>query len=131
MKTLLAVILGVSVLACVLFAAGPANQDAMHVSIIRLIATPKEFEGKIVRVEGFMHLQFEGNAIYFHKEDFERTLTKNGLWLDTSGAMRHELQKLNDRYVLIEGVFSSKGQGHMGLWSGEVSDITRVAPEDP
>jgi hypothetical protein len=129
MKALLSISLSVIVFACVLFAAGSPKQDAIHVSIIRLIASPKEFDGMIVRVEGFMHLQFEGDAIYLHKEDYDRTLTKNGLWLGATGAMRNEMLKMNDCYVLIEGEFSSGDHGHMGLWSGAILDVSRSARE--
>ena len=127
MKTPLAILLTVTVVVCALFAAGSPRQDAIDVSIIQLIASPKEYDGKIVRVVGFMHLQFEGNAIYLHKEDYDRSLHKNGLWLEATGAMRTDMLKMNDCFVVIEGEFSSKEQGHFAMWSGTIFDITRAS----
>jgi hypothetical protein len=32
-----------------------------------LIADPKRFDGQTVRVIGYLHLEFEGNAVYLSK----------------------------------------------------------------
>jgi len=34
------------------------------VSLIQFIAAPKEFDGKYVRVQGFVRIEHEGTAIY-------------------------------------------------------------------
>ncbi|GGG55173.1 hypothetical protein [Epilithonimonas arachidiradicis] len=34
--------------------------------------------------------------------------------------------KLNNKYVLIEGVFDAENSVYMGMWSGEIKNITRV-----
>ena len=49
-------------------------------SIVELIATPEMFDGKRVRTVGFVHLEFEGNGLYLHKEDWTHSLYRNGLW---------------------------------------------------
>jgi len=48
---------------------GPDNGPE-DVSLIQLIANPQAYDGKTVRITGFLHLEFEGNAIYLHNEDF-------------------------------------------------------------
>ena len=60
-------------------AAGDMPQD---VSIVQLLATPEKFDGKLVRVIGFLCLAFEGDAVYLHREDFDHSLTQNALWVD-------------------------------------------------
>jgi len=109
--------------------AGHIRDDAQYVSLITLIASPKDYAGKAVRVIGYIHLEFEGDAIYLRKEDYERGLTKNGLWLDAPNKISEKMQKMTDRYVLIEGVFNPENHGHMGLWSGAISEINRASPE--
>lgn len=60
----------------------PGPDDTVQdVSLIQLIAQPEKFEGKRVRFIGFLRIEFEGNAIYLHREDFDHGITKNGLWL--------------------------------------------------
>jgi len=99
--------------------------EPLDVSLIQLIANPKDYDGKIVRVCGFLRIEFEGNSIYLHQDDSKYGLTRNGLWVDVSKDMQKEKAKLDQKYVLIEGRFEAKMTGHMGLWSGSIQKITR------
>jgi hypothetical protein len=110
--------------------ADPAPGQPVAVSLVRLIATPEAFDGKLVRVMGFVHVEHEGTAVYLHREDYEHHLGKNGLWLAASdvAAPGSREAAVNNRYALIEGRFSAKETGHMGLWSGSIKDITRMIP---
>jgi len=100
-------------------------QEVEHVSLINLIATPKAFDGKRIRVVGFVRIEFEGNAIYLHADDLRNGNTKNGLWLDLPRPLSRTT-KVNDQYAIVEGVFSMEDQGHFGLWSGAITQITRL-----
>lgn len=111
--------------------AQPPDPDRpIDVSIVRLIATPEAFDGKRVRVHGFVRVEHEGTAVYLHREDFERSLTKNGLWLQANdvAAPGSREAAVQNRYALIEGRFSAKETGHRGLWSGSIRDISRMEP---
>jgi hypothetical protein len=102
-----------------------ANQNAISVSLITLIANPDRYEGKVVRVIGFVQLEFEGNAIYLHEEDFRRAITDNALWMDVPQGFRgYE----SGSYAIVEGTFTTKSHGHMGLFSGEIKNVTRLEP---
>jgi hypothetical protein len=106
---------------------GVTSSKDFNVSIVRLIATPERYHGRKVQVEGFMNLEFEGDAIYLHKEDYERGLNKNGFWVKFSDKLdRKEINKLNKGYVLIEGTFNKDRHGHLGLFGGEIYEITRI-----
>ena len=105
-----------------------ASAQPVDVSLISLIATPREFDGKQVRVIGFARLEFEGNAIYLHREDYLQGVTKNGLWLDVEGVRKKSAASANNRYVIVEGVFSMTDKGHLGLWSGSIQKVTRMDP---
>ena len=93
--------------------------------MIQLLATPERFDGKRVRVMGYLHQEFESSGLYFHREDDEQSLISNGLWL--SGSCDGGQLSYNQRYVLIEARFDSKDQGHLGAWPGALTDITRCA----
>jgi hypothetical protein len=107
---------------------GSSPQNPLSVSLIQLIATPDAFDGKHVRVKGFVKIEFEGTAIYLHREDAEQMLTKNGLWLkvDLATFEASPWAQVKDRYAIIEGRFSGKEKGHKGLWSGGVENIIRM-----
>ena len=98
------------------------------VSIIQLIANGEKYENKLVRIIGFVKLEFEGNAIYINQEDYEHSLTSNGLWISISddfSKSHKNLKEFDKKYCLIEGVFTAKNKGHLGLWSGAVENIKR------
>jgi len=51
------------------------------ISMLRLIVTPEKYHNKTVQIIGYLNLEFEGNAIYFHKEDYENGSSRNGMWV--------------------------------------------------
>jgi hypothetical protein len=95
-------------------------------SLIYLLANPQEFEGRRVRVVGFMHLEFEGTAIYVRRDDYESSLTRNGFWLSFRDSTVNRTG-LNTVYVILEGTFTGKSGGHLGLWSGTIRDVSFLA----
>jgi hypothetical protein len=106
---------------------GGPDIQADDVSLIQLIANPEAYDKKMVRITGFLHLEFEGNAIYFHNEDFRYGLTKNALWIDIPKDMtREQIKIVNDQYFICTGRFVASMHGHVGLNSGEIADVTRL-----
>jgi hypothetical protein len=102
------------------------NEVPVDVSLIQVIANPETFDGKLVRVIGFLRLEFEGNALYFHREDYENGLLRNGIWVEATPEITRDRKTLNMNYVLLEGVFNAKDRGHMGMWSGSIRQIRRT-----
>ena len=94
------------------------------VSMIQLIANQKAFSGKMVRVVGFCHLEFEGNALYLHKEDFDLAIGRNAIRLDAPA----DKKALSDRYVLIEGIFEDAENEYEAGFSGRLTKISRMEP---
>ena len=109
---------------------GPVNRDVLDVSLVQLIANAEKFDGRPVRVYGVIQLEFEGNALYLSKEHLHQGIYKNAVWLSPDYALLEakpeELRKLNGRYVLVEGRFSAKNTGHLGLFSGAIENVTRL-----
>ena len=98
----------------------------IDVSILSLISRPQEFDGKLVRVIGYFRAEFEGDAIYLHKQDYLLFIPKNGLWVDLEVDIRKQAKKANNGYVLLEGVFEAGNQGHLGSWSGAIGKVQRI-----
>jgi hypothetical protein len=97
------------------------------VSLINVIATPEKYKGRKIRVIGYLNLEFEGNGIYLHKDDYENGIAKNGLWVEMSrdSIQLPQIKKCIENYVLIEGTFDLS-KGHMGAFSGSIKNITRL-----
>jgi hypothetical protein len=99
-------------------------QDAPEwVSLVQLIAAPEKYEGKVVMVTGFARLEFEGNAIYLHKDDYQYGLYKNGLWLDANECKSRNGKNFAEGYAMVIGRFTSNFRGHRDLWSGAIRDV--------
>jgi hypothetical protein len=111
----------------------PAQKTGMAqaVSIVQLIATPEKYNGQGVLVGGFLRLEFEGNAIYLHEDDYRHRIYANALWVNLDAKTAENSDKLNLRYAFIEGTFDASRHGHGGLFAGTINNITyaRIAPD--
>lgn len=101
-----------------------------HVSLINLIATPEKYHGKWVRVQGVANFEFEGNALFLHKEDFKLG-TKNAVWLSPDASVLKVdeatlAKNFNGKYVVVEGIFNMNDHGHMDLFSGSINNVSRI-----
>ena len=121
-----AIVITVTALTVLVLTSSLPAAEPTDVGMIQLLAQPEKYHGKFIRVQGFLRLEFEGNALYLHREDYAHGLTNNGVWVDMLLSPEH--MKLNMHYVLIEGVFNAKDRGHLGLWSGTIEKITRAIP---
>ncbi len=106
---------------------GGPDVEAKDVSLIQLIANPQTYDHKIVRVIGYLRIEFEGNALYFHRDDLELGMTRNGVWIDLPKDMTPAQSKIvNNQYVICTARFVAGRHGHMGLFSGEFDEVTRL-----
>ena len=110
-------------LCCVLLAP-PVMPDARveYVSMIRLIASPETFDGKIVSTIGFLRLGTEEDTLFVNSEDSLHDIMDNAVWVGPDTSIHEHRQLLDGNYVLLTGVFSSKPRGTI---EGGFSEITR------
>ena len=92
----------------------------------QLLAEPQRFEGQRVRTTGFLRLEFEANALYLARDDFNNTTMQHAVWLDLTNAQLRRLGKLNNGHVVVEGVFSAQYKGHGGKWPGALRHVAGV-----
>jgi hypothetical protein len=104
----------------------PRNVRPVEVSLVQLIANPLAFDGQRIRAVGFLNLEFEGNAIYLHRDDFEENNFKNAIWINVPRMTGDERNRVVGRYCVIEGTFDARHHGHMGAFSGEIVDVTML-----
>jgi starvation-inducible outer membrane lipoprotein len=121
--------LSLAVLLLIVLARPTASSGSVPevVSLVQLLAAPAEFDGKTVLVTGFLRLEFEGNCLYLHKDDYEHLITKNGVWIVRNEIINAKADTLNMHYVVIAGTFSAKNKGHMSLFSGSLGNITAAS----
>jgi len=93
-----------------------------QVSLIRLIANPRDYSGRYVRVFGYLHMEFERDAVFIGKVDCEQWLEPNSISIGICRRdISEKLKALSDQYVFLEGKFYLSSVGSSTLWN-----ITRV-----
>ena len=99
-------------------------ERAEAISIIELIANQEDYDGKLVRVAGYVELGYGSHAVYLSSDDAKYDIFKNGLWLVFS---KRQLQHRYDgRICSIEGYFNAANKGPNSLWSGAIENIERI-----
>jgi hypothetical protein len=115
----------------VLLIATPAvSREPVDCSIIQLIASPDEFDGKYVQTIGFVRVEFEGFAIFLSSADAENDIYRNSLAIAglKSTFDDEALALINGRYALIQGVFHKRKAGYRSLFSGSIDAVDRLEP---
>lgn len=111
------------------FSLATGTGEPEEVSIIAMIARPKEFDGKFVRVIGFVSCQFEGMAVFASREDWLHAISKNSIALelpeDELPEERCAKAGVDHNYGLIEGCFDAGNLGHKSASSGSLV-VTRL-----
>lgn len=97
--------------ACMLFTSaigiGKDNNQLYVISLIELISTPEKFDGKMVRVDGFLRIHhgkpgITVSMLYLHKEDADYFLS-NSVLVDVNDFILRSKEKLDSRYVSMTG----------------------------
>jgi hypothetical protein len=101
------------------------SAEIPEVSLIQLIASPERYDGKRIMVQGFALVEFEGNALYLHKEDKDFGLSKNAIWLEVPEEKEASWKLHSGSYVLVVGTFRAANRGHWDMFSGAIEGIIR------
>src|ERR1043166_2632531 len=102
-----------------------ASQSDGPLSLIQLIANPQNYDGKRVQVVGFLRLEFEGNALYLHEDDYKNGIYGNAIGIGVTKESKWSNDDVNMRYVMVVGTFSA---GKSNLHTGTIVKITNVVP---
>jgi hypothetical protein len=104
---------------------GEEMRTIKSVSMIQLIANPEKYDNKLIRVKGFLLLEFERHVLYLSSLDYENAISENALQLRILDIKQYT--KGNKGYVLIEGIFNMHTYGRRGLmYSGSIEKIERL-----
>jgi hypothetical protein len=112
-------------------AAVTPDDDAPHalpVSIVTLLAMPASSSAKQVQVSGFLVLDFEGQALYLHKEDYQEGLSLNSIYVSLTPAQQQQYKSLDKTYVTIEASFQKRRKSE-DIFTGvlfHVREIRRI-----
>ena len=97
--------------------------EPRHVSLLRVLANPEEFDGLYVTLTGVLFRHFEGDALYVDLGSLKNHVTKNAIYLHLRPDQWQSMQRSSKQYVTLTGRFNAKSLGHMGAYSGSLEEI--------
>ena len=97
------------------------------VSLVALFGNPKLYDGQRVRAGGFVSLAFEDCGLFLDEPSYSAALWRNAVWVDApkwcaAATTRH----LHRQYGEIAGTFKAAQLGHMGAYSGTLTQVRRI-----
>lgn len=108
------------------------TQEYLKTSIIKIIENPSDYNNKKIEIEGYFHYHMEEAAISKNKGSDIR----KRIWIDFNyfrdllNDKKESLYK-DDRLVInnkkkikLKGIYTTKSNGHLGLYSGSIKDIS-------
>ena len=104
-----------------------SETNAGAVSLIQLIANPGKYDEKQVGVIGFLRLEFEGNRLCFHKDDYSYNISENAVRVGLTKTQIREFADRNMQYVFIVGTFKAGIEGSSNA-NGTLVNITAIKP---
>ena len=104
----------------------PTSQDyAGTVSLIRLTANSEKYDGKRAGATGFLRLEFEGNRLYLHQDDYTYNMSENAVRVGLTKSQSKELADNTVHYVFVVGTFKAGIEGTSDP-NGSIVNITAV-----
>lgn len=108
-------------------AGGGPDASFEPVPLVRLLATPERHHGRKVRVQGYLTLEFEDAGLHLDAASYQGGMRGNAIWVDAPAWLRPEdRRRLTRNHAEVTGVFDASGRGHMGAFSGRLTDIRSI-----
>lgn len=105
-------------------------QPARQVQLTEILTNPDKYHGKRVSVIGYYHGEFEGSSLSVDEKASKSNDFKRSVWRSepSTFAEKSAIRDRNNAWLRVEGVFLQGPRGHMSLWPGEITRLTRVEP---
>lgn len=84
----------------------PATEP-MVVTILGLMTTPRSFDTRLVRVTGILSAEFEDQRLYLAKDFYDYRQREYSVALGFTEEQLEVANRLQGRFVIVEGVFSA------------------------
>lgn len=112
---------------------GEAAKDALDVSFDALKVTPKLFQGRRIRLKGFLELEFEETTLYVPSrdcDDLKAAPPEYSVWLDMAPPQGRIRDVCGHRHAVVEGVYDARDVG-LGDSLGTLRNLTLIQTIGP
>ncbi len=104
-------------------AAEPVTPEILP--LVRVLANPDDFEGRMIITVGYATVEFENCALYLSKDHADVRDGASSVWLPDS--VFDKKKHLSRKWVMVKGVYSSKRIG-TEMYCGEFSEVISIEP---
>lgn len=94
------------------------DKEITSVNFVDLLDNPKKYNKKMIKLQGFLHVEFEDHSLYRNEKEFKDDKYRKGIWV--GGWKLKNLLPYSEKYVSITGKFDSENKGHMGMFQGSI-----------
>lgn len=102
--------------------------DAIAVPMVKVLANPKEFDGRAVRIFGVLSNALEGNAIYLNRESYEFNISANAIAITSNYTDSELLEKMEGHYVWLVGIYQADSGDRLFKANGHLHDVAPMLP---
>ncbi len=119
--------LGFTVLFSLILQVSNAQEKKLSISFIQLISHPEKYDGKLLRVSGFMHVKPEDVGLYFSKKNADY-LMRESIWIsfDSSFLKVNNVKLFDCKYVELIGIFDKDEKGHISGFQGSLKSVSYI-----
>ncbi len=100
-----------------------SREKPVYVSVLQLVTTPEQFDGKLISVIGFLTMDREGDYLFAHQEDAVHVIINNAIQIEGTKEMLAEQGKLNQEYVKVLGTFHLGERERVPFYSGSITGV--------
>jgi hypothetical protein len=109
----------------------PPAEPIQQVCLAQLVAQPKEYKGKSIRVAGYLELQVEGDSLFSSLEDIKRGRWDQAVWIELDHNLWRQRKKLTNNAVQLVGIFDSGRFGNNGYYAGTITHVDQATVLEP
>lgn len=104
---------------------GHAEAEIVHVvSLVNLIATPSQYDGKWVAVQGFLDVREDEAVVFLTKHDWAYSNAANAVWLRKGGISDERWRSADGKWITVRGLFDEE-EG-FGSFTGTIVEVDRL-----
>lgn len=103
--------------------------DHGDLSLVRLLCNPKAHDKEVVSTGGFLDASssyFQEAVLYMHEDDCRYNIQKNAIFVSLPKELLRSVDKINHRYVWIEGRYSTSCWDRRAF-SGSLSEVSKLS----
>lgn len=79
------------------------------ISVANLLANPKKYHNQSIWVKGYLNIEFEGDAIYWHQKAYKTHQYRKSFYVQFSDSLYQvkPIAAYSQHYVILKGIFNA------------------------